>query len=248
MCYSFNVDIREILNRYSNLMAEVDKKVGEIFVNAPEIPCKNKCYECCQQLFPVSFVEAYYVSEGFKKMDRSLRRNLVRAAEKISRKINAEQALQFEKRGVNKKTALNTHAEFAKFLHKIKCDCPALDIGRADGACALYEFRNHDCRSMGASFDASANAIVGCHRFSSLGKLIPLLMDFGYLYPEKLALDREIITAATAGIFTPNIFYYTTMCSPILKDYAETDWIKFFADKALPMKSVADECWVIIDV
>lgn len=240
--------VTEILNRYSALMAEVDKKVNEVFANTPEIPCRNKCYECCQQLFPVSFVEAYYISEGFKKMDRGLRRNLARRAEKLSRRIDAGSALQFEKRGVDKKTALNTHAEFAKFLHKMGCDCPALDAGRADGACALYDFRNHDCRSMGASFDASANAIVGCHRFNSLGKLIPLLMDFGYLYPEKLALDREMIAAVTGGIFTPNIFYYTTMCGPLLKDYAETDWIKFFAGKTLPTKSAADEYWVIIDV
>lgn len=232
--------MNSILEKYAALLKKLDEKCEEIYAAAPEIPCKNKCVECCKQLFPLSFIEAFYISEGVKKLDRSLRRQLKTKAEKINKKILAKNPFQFEKRGVDKKTALNTHAEFAKFLHEIECDCPALFPKNSAGSCSVYEFRNHDCRSMGASFDASSNEIIGCHRFNSLKYLAPHLMPFNFLYPEKMQLDRELIAEVTAGAFNPNIFYYTTICTPLLKDYEEQDWIKFFTEK--------DKYYVVIDV
>jgi Fe-S-cluster containining protein len=240
--------MKEILEQYGTLMEDLDKKCAEVDSRAPEIPCKNKCFDCCKQLFPVSFAEAFYISEGLKKMDRALRRKRIRVAEKIAEKIRAKNPWQFERKAVDRKTALNTHAEFAKFLHEIESDCPALDPKNPAGACTVYSFRNHDCRSMGFSFDRSENVIVGCFRFAKLGHLIPKLMDFGYRYPEKMALDRELISEITAGAFTPNILYYTTMCGPLIKDYAAEDWLKFFLEKGVPAQAGADGYWVVIDV
>lgn len=237
-----------ILEKYAALLKKLDEKCGEIYAAAPEIPCKNKCVECCKQLFPLSFVEAFYVSEGVKKLDRSLRRKLKTRASKINEKILAKNPFQFEKNGVDKKTALNTHAEFARFLHKIECDCPALFPENNTGACVIYSWRNYDCRSMGASFDSSSNEIIGCHRFNSLKHLAPKLMPFNFLYPEKMQLDRELIAEVTAGAFTQDILYYTTICTPLLKDYAEQDWLKFFEEKRSPKKAKNDEYYVVIDV
>lgn len=241
-------DREKIFGKYKILMEAVDQKTAEVYAAAPEIPCKNKCFDCCKQLFPVSFVEAYYINEGFKTFDRTLRRDRNRIAEKIAKKIRAKNPLQFEKRGVDKKTALNTHAEFARFLHAIESDCPALDPQHPDGACTVYKFRNHDCRTMGASFDKSENAIVGCFRFDSLKYLAPKLLDFSYRYGEKMALDRELIAEVTDGAFTSNLLYYTTMCGPLIKDYAMEDWITFFIEKGVPKESNPDKYWVIIDV
>lgn len=238
---------QEILDRYAALMADLDRKAEEVFSRAPEIPCKNKCFDCCRQLFPVSFAEAYFLSEGIKTLDRGLRRQRQRAAEKINAKILARNPFRFEKRGVDKTAALTTHREFAQFLHAIESDCPALDPSHPNGACTVYPFRNHDCRTMGLSFDDSENAIVGCFRFASLKHLAPKMMDFNYRYPEKMALDRQLIAEITAGAFTPNILYYTTMCGPLLKDYAAEDWIEFFREKDVPAKTSADEYWVVID-
>lgn len=237
-----------ILEKYSMLMTDLDKKTAEVYSRAPEIPCKNKCFDCCKQLFPVSFAEAFFISAGFQKMDRALRRKRFRTAEKIAEKIHTHNPSQFEKQGIDKMTALKTHSEFAKFLHGIELDCPALDPSHPNGACTVYPFRNHDCRTMGFSFDKSENAIVGCFRFASLKYLTPKLMDFSYRYPEKMALDRELISEVTGGAFTPNILYYTTMCGPLLKDYSTEDWLKFFSEKGVPAKSKFDEYWVIIDV
>lgn len=237
-----------ILEKYAALLKKLDEKCEEIYAAAPEIPCKNKCVECCKQLFPLSFVEAYYISEGVKKLDRSLRRKPKIKAEKINEKILAKNPFQFEKSSVDKRTALNTHADFARFLHEIKCDCPALSPENSAGACAIYELRNHDCRSMGASFDASSNEIIGCHRFNPLKYLAPKLMPFNFLYPEKMQLDAALIAEVTANLFSPNILYYTTICMPLLKDYAKQDWIKFFEGKNVYKEVKSNTYQVVIDI
>lgn len=237
-----------ILEKYEKLLEQLDEKCASVYSSAPEIPCKNKCVDCCKQLFPLSFVEAFYISEGVKKLDRSLRRKLKTSASKINEKILAKNPFQFERSGVDKKTALNTHAEFANFLHEIQCDCPALFPENNTGACVIYPWRNHDCRSMGASFDISSNEIIGCHRFNSLKYLAPKLMPFNFLYSEKMQLDRELISEVTANSFSSNILYYTTICTPLLKDYVAQDWIKFFGEKNVYKEVKSNTYQVIIDI
>lgn len=238
----------KILEEYEKLLHDVDEKCDGILKNIPGIPCKNKCFECCKQLFPISFVEAFYISEGFKKSDRETRRRMQRTAEKIADKISAQNPAQFEKRKISRKEALNTHAEFARFLQKNVNNCPALNPKKSEAPCELYPFRNLDCRATGFSFDSSSNEIVACERFKSLPHLIPHLLPFNYKYSEKMLLDRALLSELTNSAFTPNILYLTTMCSPILKDYAATDWVNFLTDKNIPAKSEPDEYWVVIDV
>lgn len=239
---------QRILDQYASLLQQLDKKCAEVFANTPEIPCKNKCFECCKQLFPLSFVEAYYISGGIKKLDRGTRRKLTLAAQKTNEKILKLKPQSLEKRDVDKKTALNVHADFARSLHKIERDCPALDQKNKGGACSIYEFRNHDCRSMGCSFDTSSKEIIGCFRFSNLKHLIPNLMPFNYLYAEKMKLDAELIKEVTSGLFGENLIYLTTICAPFLKDYSQTDWIKFFEPKGIPKKSKDDQFNLVIDI
>ena len=73
-------------------------------------------------------------------------------------------------------------------------------------------------------------------------------MPFNFLYPEKMTLDAALIAEVTANSFSPNILYYTTICTPFLKDYAEHDWIKFFVEKGTPKKEKNDKYYVVIDV
>lgn len=239
--------VASILNQYKALMSDVDARTAEVFAKSPEIPCKNKCFDCCEQLFPVSFTEAFYISEGFKTLPRNLRRERERVAKKIAEKICLKNPEQFEKRGVSKIEALKIHSAFAQFLHGIETDCPALDRENPAGSCTVYEFRNHDCRTMGASFDASDKSIVGCFRFNSLKYLVPKLMDFNYRYADKMALDRALISTVTGGIFTQNIIYYTTMCGPLLKDFAAEDWRQFFEERDVPKSLDNEKYWVVID-
>lgn len=238
--------VSPLLNQYAELLQALDEKTREVSERIPELPCKNRCYECCEQLFPVSFIEAFYLSEGLKSKERSLRRERKRLAEKTHQKVRARDPFRFEKRGVDKRTALETHNEFAQFLHSFEMSCPALDPTRAEGACTVYEFRNHDCRTMGSSVDPAARTILGCERFNVLGHLAPRMMDYNFRYPDKMALDRAFLQEITRGAFTPNLIYYTTMGGPLLKDYSREDWIGFFKAKGVPAES--DDYWVVIDV
>lgn len=242
--------IQTLLDHYQLLLKDLDQKTEAVYDQLPKIPCKNKCFDCCKQLFPISFVEAYYISKGLKTLDRSLRRDRTKMALKINKKILGKNPLQFEKQGVDKKIAFATHNEFARFLHGIPSDCPALNPENKAGACTVYAFRNHDCRTMGASFDAGENSIVGCFRFNSLKYLAPKLLDFSYRYNEKIAFDQKMIQEITGSLFTPHLLYYTTVCSPLLKDYETTDWIEFFKQKGIPAATEQnrDAYWVVIDV
>lgn len=238
----------KILEQYSSLLRDAEENCEEVYKNSLEIPCKNKCYECCRQLFPLTFIEAFYISEGFKKMDRGARRKLQSAAKKINEKILKRNPLQFEKSDVDRKTALNTHAAFARFLQEEKYNCPALEMGEKSGNCALYDSRNLDCRVMGCSFDKSAGEIVGCHRFAKLAHLIPKLMPFNYKYSEKMELDRELIAEVTGGAFNKNVFYLTTMCGPILRDYDTQDWLKSFEEKGVLSRINNEKYSIVIDI
>lgn len=229
-------NIKKILDQYLILLERLDAKCDDIFASAPEIPCKNQCFNCCKQIFPVTFVEAFYISEGLKKLDSATRRSLRKTAEKINKKIVEKNPQQFEKQSVDRATALNTHGQFARFLHRFKFDCPALEIKKNKGNCSIYQLRNHDCRNMGFAFDASTDEIIGCQRFARLKHLASHLMPFNYLYPEKMALDNELIAEVTAGGFTPNIFYLAPITTALTKNFASEDWIKFFMSKNVPAK------------
>ncbi|MFA6521518.1 MAG: hypothetical protein WCT53_03995 [Candidatus Gracilibacteria bacterium] len=239
--------IEKILEKYIYLLGEVDRKGEKVMESAPDIPCKNKCTECCKQMFPITFVEAFYLSEAIKKLDKNVRREKEKLAKKINEKILKENPLKFEKHNLDKKPALDTHAEFARFLHELQIDCPALTEDK-NGACSIYYARNLDCRTMGLSFDKSQNVIVGCRRFNALTNLIPKLMPFNFMYPEKRALDAELISTTTGGFFPKNVLYLTTMCMPFLKDYSAQDWIKFFEEKGVPSKINDEKYSVVIDV
>lgn len=248
-----NDQVKRILEKYETLLRDVDKNCTEVFASAPEIPCKNKCVDCCRQLFPVSFVEAFYISEKAKELDRAARRTLAKNAEKISKKILAADPLRFEQRGVDRRTALATHAKFASFLHSTAADCPALDESGRNGACAIYPWRNHDCRVMGYSFDFASRETIGCQRFNTLKHLLPKLMPFNYKYDEKMALDEELISAATNGKILRGVFYFTTMCTALIKNFAAADWSVFFSKKGLADPPLAktpeeNEYWVVVDI
>lgn len=226
------MSIQTILDSYKNILGDLDTATSKVYASAPELPCKNKCFDCCKQLFPITFVEAYYLSKGIHEtMPAAQLEERVRTARAIQEKITQGEPLQFEKRNVDRVTALNTHAEFARFLYSVESDCPALDPKNPAGACTVYEFRNHDCRTMGASVDMSSREVLGCHRFSSLGRSIPKLMNFNYRYQEKMSLDAELIAAVTDGKFTQNIYYMTTLCMPFLKDFTKENWGEFFGAK-----------------
>src|SRR3989338_6915000 len=88
--------IDTLLGHYKNLLDDLDGKCAKAAKDIPEIPCKKFCFDCCKQLLSVSMVEAFYLNEGFKKLDRSRRRELAKSAEKLHKQFATHDFASYE--------------------------------------------------------------------------------------------------------------------------------------------------------
>jgi len=265
------MDTASIIDRYANILETLNAKTAKLQSQLPDIPCKNRCFTCCEQLFPITFLEAFYISRWIHTgMDADEKAERTQYAQVINEKIAS--ALPFDylnQHRLSEKEALNIHALFNKGLHMIQTACPALNTKRAKGSCTVYESRPHECRVQGFSVNFFPESllletsgmqstevpynkevggqIAGCFRFENLQHLAPKLMDYNYLYPEKLELDCALIAELTQNYFPQKIMYYTTMCMPFLKNFEDEDWTMFFK-KRIPELTEKNTCSVVVDV
>ncbi|MFA6550198.1 MAG: hypothetical protein WCT36_02480, partial [Candidatus Gracilibacteria bacterium] len=154
--------IEQILKKYESLGLEIERSCSSICQKLASHPCLPKCSDevvCCKQIFPLSFIEAYYISIGVKKLDRSTRRELERHAEKsqntLVKKI-AESNLKKVYPNTDYETHNSAQQSITKFLHSQKTDCPFLN----KNLCQIYPHRNIDCRIHGFAFDKNTNEIL----------------------------------------------------------------------------------------
>jgi len=228
------------LQQYKLLLKELDKSCAKAQKLIPKIPCKLGCSDCCKQLFPLSMIEAFYINKGFKLLDRNTRRELASKAKKAQEKLQKLNLKQFETTSLNLEDIALNRNEFTRILQSTKQICPLLSD---KNLCLLYPYRNHDCRIHGVSFDPSTNEIIGCSRHSKIftnpglkNKFVKNAVENGYLYKEKSKLDSLLVKLLADS--PPNneklayCYYFTTPFVPLLKDYAEVDWGKFFGTES----------------
>ena len=63
-------EIASIYRSYEELVSKVDQefnRVRDIF--SEKMQCRNACSSCCSQLFPISVVEAAYISRAMKELE-----------------------------------------------------------------------------------------------------------------------------------------------------------------------------------
>ena len=193
----------------------------------PEIPCRKGCTDCCKQIFPLSLVEAFYINENFKTLDRNQRRTIAQKAKKAQRKLNKLNLKKYEIETDSLEEISTTRNDFANEIRNSNIVCPLLGY---DNLCTLYDARNHDCRIHGVGFDSSSGEIVGCHRYKKIPIDTKLLIDSGYLYKEKSKLDSLLTVHLSQNPELKYCYYFTTPFVPLLKDFATQDWKKFFAE------------------
>lgn len=232
--------IDAILDDYADILKKLDEACGEVRKNIPEIPCKKACDDCCQNIFPISFVEAYYLADGLAHIDRMTRRKLTQTAQKIYKKIAHRPWGNFQViNGTREKTNEN-RKNFTLALKSLKIPCPILQ----NHLCALYNRRNPDCRIHGFAFNKEDNAIMGCFRFAAphfqQRELQKHFLDFNLYQKEKQKLDYALQNMLTMGALPKTVSYATTILHPLLRDYQKTDWIEFFQkkyNKEIPQKN-----------
>src|SRR3989338_8272906 len=100
MCY-YSLMLDQILDSYRVLLLDIDEKCSQTAEKLPQLPCKNKCFDCCKQLFPIGFVDAFLLSRAFQKLQRPARRELERKAEKMMRKLPEIDWSQYEVRNMD---------------------------------------------------------------------------------------------------------------------------------------------------
>lgn len=241
------MNIPAILQNYQNLLETLDQTCREIQQKLKNHPCKIGCDLCCEQLFPLSFLEAYFLNLGFKKLDRKLRRELTRLAEKVAHLLSKINWPAYELLNSQKEQYHRQRKALTQKLNSLSPDCPFLK----NHLCVLYPYRNHDCRMHGFSYDSLTREILGCPRFTPQMINDPhfreTLMDYNFLYPEKLKLDQELIKEVTFGEFPKRVFYYTSPLQPILKDYEKENWLQFFTEKFKNQKFSSENYSLILD-
>src|SRR3989338_447969 len=99
----------DIFSRYLKILKELDARASALQKSLPEIPCKNKCFNCCQQFFPIPFLEAYYISRFIKnEMEENTRRARTQYARNLNDKIKSTIPLSYlERHGVSEEEAMS---------------------------------------------------------------------------------------------------------------------------------------------
>ncbi len=245
--------IEKFIKQYESYLQEIDEKCAAVYENLPNLPCFPKCTDraaCCKQIFPLTFLEAYYLSIGFKKLGRAVRRELEKSAQK-SRKQLVENFSASGLKPIYANTDYDTHnaaqQSITKFLHDQKIPCPFL----SDELCKVYPFRNFGCRLHGLAYDYDTNEILGCYRHK---EIFPHTNDFAthaikhnLLNKEKIRLDGETITTLTNNNLYRQIRYLTHPFMPILKDFETFDWNGFFTEKISPQEIIPETYTLIFD-
>jgi Fe-S-cluster containining protein len=234
-----------MLEEYQKLLENLDKKCDEVYGQMPFIPCKKGCSDCCKQFFPVSFIEAAYINKGIKELSRQKRRLMQKAAKKIQEKLLKN---PFSKENVfigTREEIYKKQREFAAYLRSSGFDCLFLN---EENLCDVYNYRPHDCRVHGCSYDHAAREVLGCFRFNDINQfkdpeVCKKLVDFDYLYPETRALDAALIHLFSKHPPNIRVWYFTTTINPILNDFQEINWEKVFN---YDWKSIKEGSYVLI--
>lgn len=245
--------ISDFIQQYESYLQKIDEKCAEVYKNLPDIPCFPKCTgdaACCKQIFPLTFLEAYYLSIGFKRLNRETRRKLIKSAQKNKDKL----VKNFTASGLKQiyaNTDYETHnaaqQSITKFLYEQKMYCPFL----SDELCEVYPFRNFACRLHGLAYDYNTKEILGCNRhgkiFRNADNFMSRAVRHDFLNKEKIHLEGEMIASFANNILYRQIRYLTHPFMPILKDFETFNWIEFFTQTIPPQEIIPGTYSLVFD-
>ncbi len=137
------VNLLSIYQAYEELLSDVEgefNRVRDIFID--RMQCRKGCSSCCSQLFPISAVEAAYISKAVKALDPQEKQEMRRRASAYLIELLGEEVTDTE--------SIEAHSQQIKVSleEKVGRDhipCPALK----DDACAIYSHRPVIARKFG---------------------------------------------------------------------------------------------------
>lgn len=183
-----------LFSRYENIVKKADYLFKAIQEKYPlSVRCHIHCCDCCYAIFGLFPIEAAYINYHFNRLDRKIKREVLRKAEKAEAEIlKARDKL---------KQAFNERPEMQVYgLGKQKIRCPFLTD---KDECILYEKRPIICRIYGVPYSLNdgkkdISYVCGISGFEANTSYQTVKLD--KLYNELVKLSREFMANGGAPI------------------------------------------------
>jgi Fe-S-cluster containining protein len=145
------------------------------------VKCKTGCSDCCHAIFGLFLIEAAYIQEQFKRLDRKVRREILSNAEKYEKALQkVEERLQAHEDDPHMKSYA---------LSKERVRCPLLN---QNDECIIYPHRPITCRVYGIPTAIQGKARVCGKAAFERGESYPTF-DLDGCYKELYQLSKELL-------------------------------------------------------
>jgi len=182
--------LNDLFSKYTFIVRKADHLFHTIQEKYPlSVQCRIRCCDCCHAIFGVFPIEAAYINHHFNRLERRVRRDILRRAEKAENEmLQAKDSLKVFK----DKPEMKVYG-----LGKQRVRCPFLTEKKE---CVLYEKRPIICRIYGVPFSFETNNkkeksyVCGISGFED--KVTYPTVKLGKIYHELCQLSRELMTEA----------------------------------------------------
>ena len=182
--------LEDLFSKYTFLVRKADHLFHTIQEKYPlSVRCRVRCCDCCHAVFGVFPIEAAYINYHFNRLERRMRRDILRKAEKAETEIlKAKETLKvFEDKPEMKVYGLG----------KQRVRCPFLTSRKE---CVFYEKRPIICRIYGVPFSFTSDGkkekahVCGMSGFEDKVSYPTVKLD--KIYQELCQLSRELFAEA----------------------------------------------------
>ncbi|MGB9715497.1 MAG: YkgJ family cysteine cluster protein [Thermodesulfovibrionales bacterium] len=186
--------VDDFFSRYEIVARKADHLFKAIQEKYPlSVKCHIRCCDCCYAIFGVFPIEAAYINHHFNRLERKIKRDVLRKAEKAETEIlKARDKLQ---QAFNEKPEMQIYG-----LGKQKIRCPFLT---EKDECIIYEKRPIICRIYGVPYSLNdgkkdISYVCGISGFEANASYQTVKLD--RLYNELVKLSRELMGEGGAPI------------------------------------------------
>jgi len=181
--------IDDLFGKYLQEVRKADYLFKTIQGKYPSsVRCRIHCCDCCRAVFGVFPIEAAYIHNHFNRLDRKIRRDVLRGAEKAEAEmLKAKDKLQV----FDDKPQMKVYG-----LGKQRVRCPFLSEKEE---CVFYENRPIICRIYGIPFslnDGKKEKAYACGLSGFQESVAYPTVKLDKIYQELCNLSKELFTEA----------------------------------------------------
>lgn len=197
--------IENFFSKYLTIAQKADILFKSIADKYPlSVKCRIHCCDCCYAVFGVLPIEAAFINYHFNRLERKLRRDILRRAEKAEAEIlKAKDTLKL----------FDDKPQVKLFgLGKQRVRCPLLNEKEE---CVMYEKRPVICRIYGVPFSFKGNKkeqayVCGLSAFEEKVTYPTIKLDL--IYNELCKLSRDLLIE---NVPLRRIDYKSTLMLPL---------------------------------